>query len=69
MARSKDGFFLSQRKYVLDLLAESGMIDCCPVDIPIEQNLKLSLGTGGDTKVDKGQYQRLVGKLIYLAHT
>ena len=54
---------------MLDLLAESGMLDCCPVDTTVEQNLKLSLGADGDTKVDKRQYQRLVGKLIYLAYT
>ena len=36
VARSKHGIFLSQRKHVLDLLAETGMLDCKPVDTPIE---------------------------------
>ena len=38
VARSKHGIFLSQRKYVLDLLTETSMLDCKPVDTPIEQN-------------------------------
>ncbi|VVA27208.1 PREDICTED: Retrovirus-related Pol poly from transposon, partial [Prunus dulcis] len=34
VARSKHDIFLSQRKYVLDLLAETGMLDCKPIDTP-----------------------------------
>jgi hypothetical protein len=36
--RSKLGIFLSQRKYVLALLAETGMLDCKPMDTPIVQS-------------------------------
>jgi Reverse transcriptase (RNA-dependent DNA polymerase) len=41
VARTKEGISLSQRKYVLDLLVETGMLDCKPVDTPVVQNLKL----------------------------
>ena len=34
----------------------------------MDPNTKLGVRTDG-TAVDKGRYQRLVGKLIYLAHT
>jgi hypothetical protein len=68
VARSKHGIFISQRKYTLDLLSETGMLGCKPVDNPMEQNHKLfQCSSAGCT--DKGRYQRLVGKLIYLSHT
>ncbi|CAL8144209.1 unnamed protein product [Prunus armeniaca] len=68
VARSKHGIFLSQRKYVLDLLAETGMLDCKPIDTPSEQNHKLGLYPD-QVPTNNERYQRLVGKLIYLAHT
>ncbi|XP_043705357.1 secreted RxLR effector protein 161-like [Telopea speciosissima] len=43
------------------------MLGCRPADTPVEANVCLSSQTG--EPVDKGQYQRLVGKLIYLSHT
>ena len=68
VAQSKNGIVVSQRKYILDLLAETGMSGCKPSDTPIEIGAKL-----GDVKdgvpVETGRYQRLVGKLIYLSHT
>jgi hypothetical protein len=44
------------------------MLGCKATDNPIEVNVKL----GEDSEsplVDKGRYQRLVGRLIYLSHT
>lgn len=67
VAQSKSGIFISQRKYVLDLLAESGMLGCKPANSPIEANHHLCGGVG--EPADRGRYQRLVGRLIYLAHT
>ena len=66
VTRSKHGIFLSQRKYVLDLLAETGMLGCKPMDTPIEQNHK-NFHCVDATSADRGRYQRLVGKLIYLS--
>ncbi|KAM1001126.1 hypothetical protein FF1_007666 [Malus domestica] len=68
VARSQQGIFLSQRKYVLDILIETGMLACKPADTPIELNHKL--GEYPDQiPTNKERYQRIVGKLIYLAHT
>ncbi|KAJ4721114.1 Retrovirus-related Pol polyprotein from transposon TNT 1-94 [Melia azedarach] len=67
VARSRKGIFLSQRKYVTDLLKETGMLGCKAVGTPIEVNHKLETLKGG--LVNKEKYQRLVGKLIYLSHT
>lgn len=68
VARSKHGIFLSQRKYVLDLLTETRMLDCKPADTPIEQNHKFGMYPN-QAPTDKERYQRLVGRLIYLSHT
>lgn len=68
VSRSNAGIFLSQRKYALDLLEETGMSACQPVDTPVEEGLKLCVETD-QVPVDKGRYQRLVGRLMYLAHT
>jgi hypothetical protein len=58
---------LSQRKYALDLLSETRILGCIVVSTSIEQNHKLYADVGDP--VDKEQYQRLVGRLIYLWHT
>ncbi|KAL0557194.1 hypothetical protein IC582_005712 [Cucumis melo] len=68
VARSKEGISVSQRKYTLDLLTETGMLGCRPADTPIEFNCKLG-NSDDQVPVDKEQYQRIVGKLIYLSHT
>lgn len=66
--RSQYGIFICQKKYVLDLLAETGMIDCKPVETPMIINQKLYMEHGAKL-ADKDRYQRMVGKLIYLSHT
>lgn len=56
VAYGAQGIYLSQRKYVLDLLNETGMLGCKPAATPIEQNHR-TLADSGDP-VDKYQYQR-----------
>ena len=68
VARSKNGIILSQRQNVLDLLEETGMLGCKAVDTLMDPNQKLNDDLSGEP-VDKGRYQRMVGKLIYLSHT
>ncbi|XP_047966014.1 uncharacterized mitochondrial protein AtMg00810-like [Salvia hispanica] len=66
--RSEGGIFLRQKKYILDILAETGLLDCKPVDTPILVNHGLQILEGAEP-ANQGKYQRLVGKLIYLSHT
>ncbi|RVX13196.1 Retrovirus-related Pol polyprotein from transposon RE1 [Vitis vinifera] len=68
VSRSSEGIFLSQRKYALNLLQETGISGCQPVNTPIEEGLKLCVEPN-QISTDKGRYQRLVGRLMYLAHT
>ncbi|RVX11618.1 Retrovirus-related Pol polyprotein from transposon RE1 [Vitis vinifera] len=44
------------------------MSECQPIDTPIEEGLKLCVEPN-HVSTDKGRYQRLVGRLMYLAHT
>ncbi|RVW54721.1 Retrovirus-related Pol polyprotein from transposon RE1 [Vitis vinifera] len=68
IAQSSSGVVLSQRKYVLDILEETGMLDCKPVDTPMDPNVKLILGQG-EPLGDPGRYRLLVSKLNYLTIT
>ncbi|CAL2270442.1 unnamed protein product [Prunus armeniaca] len=51
----------------MDLLTGTGMLGCKPADTPIEMNHKLCEDMDQEP-TNKEQYQRLVGRLIYLAH-
>ncbi|RVW98813.1 Retrovirus-related Pol polyprotein from transposon TNT 1-94 [Vitis vinifera] len=59
IAQSSSGVVLFQRKYALDILEETGMLDCKPVDTPMDPNVKLVPGQG-EPLGDPGRYRRLV---------
>jgi len=59
---------MSQRKYVMDILDDTGLTGTNPEKFPIEQNLKLTF-TDGDLLRDPTKYHKLVGRLIYLTIT
>ena len=56
-----------QHKYVLDLLNETVMMQCRAAATPIVTNYRITVESG--ELVDKENYQKLVGKLLYLCHT
>ena len=65
--RSKHGIILSQRKYVLDLLSETGKLEAKPCSSLMAQSLHLTIE--GKLFGDLERYRRLVGKLNYLTVT
>ncbi|KAK3003550.1 hypothetical protein RJ639_019485 [Escallonia herrerae] len=74
VTRSKKGIFLSQRKYVLDLLAETRKAGAKPCNTPMNPSVHLTKDDGdrlddGDRFDDPDKYRRLVGKLNYLTVT
>jgi transposase InsO family protein len=68
VAQSSSGIAINQRKYALDILTETGMLDCRPIDTPMDPNVKLLPGQGELLK-DPRRYRRLVGRLNYLTVT
>ncbi|XP_019161438.1 PREDICTED: uncharacterized protein LOC109158074 [Ipomoea nil] len=65
--RSKKGILLSQRKYILDLLTETGKLGAKPCNTPMIPNSQLT--SEGELFDDPERYRRLVGKLNYLTVT
>ncbi|XP_024017443.1 uncharacterized protein LOC112090417 [Morus notabilis] len=68
VARSSEGFLISQQKYVTDLLRKTGKLAFQPASTPIDINKKLEEASESPA-ADREMYQRLVEKLIYLTHT
>ncbi|XP_070044865.1 uncharacterized mitochondrial protein AtMg00810-like [Nicotiana tomentosiformis] len=77
-ARSAEGILMSQRKYALEMISEVGLGGSKPKETPMEQNLKLTsvnfdacvtTNTTDEILEDRGRFQKLVGKLLYLTIT
>nr|XP_016449977.1 PREDICTED: uncharacterized mitochondrial protein AtMg00810-like [Nicotiana tabacum] len=79
-SRSQEGIVMCQRKYALELVSELGLASAKPTATPLEFNHKLTSiefdkqipdvrSTVDKELEDKGGYQRLVGRLLYLTMT
>ncbi|KAG7553171.1 Reverse transcriptase RNA-dependent DNA polymerase [Arabidopsis thaliana x Arabidopsis arenosa] len=68
IARNTEGIYLTQRKYTLDIISETGLMGAKPVNFPLDQNHKLAVSKS-ELLQDPERYRRLVGRLIYLAVT
>jgi len=70
VARNSQGLHICQRKYVLDLLHDTGMINSAPMPTPMVHSSRLSSSAGTQlTNIETSTYRRLIGKLIYLTNT
>ena len=65
--RSKQGILLSQRKYVLSLLSETGKLGVKPCSTLMAPNVQFT--KEGELFENFERYRRLVGKLNYLTVT
>lgn len=61
--RTQLGIYLTQKKYVTDLLQETGIIHAKAVESPLESGLKF-MPDEGEMFEDASRYRRLVGKLM-----
>ncbi|XP_019103892.1 uncharacterized mitochondrial protein AtMg00810-like [Beta vulgaris subsp. vulgaris] len=66
--RTDQGIFLSQKKYIRDLLDQYDMNGCKTLKLPMDTHVKL-LSTADTLLPHPEIYQRLIGKLIYLTLT
>ena len=60
IARSPQGICLSQRKYTLSILEDTGFLDCQPATLPVEPNVHLN-AAGGELLSDSSVYCKLIG--------
>ncbi|CAM8951630.1 unnamed protein product [Rhodiola kirilowii] len=68
VARSTEGIFINQRKYVIDILEDHNFTDSKPVQTPLEGKHGLSISTSSPIP-DPTIYKKLIGRLIYLTIT
>ena len=63
-----DGFFISQSKYVMDLLTHFKMVDCKLCATKFQYGVKLTKTCQTPT-IDATLYRQIVGIPIYLTHS
>lgn len=63
--QAQEGTFISQTKYVKDILKKFGMEDAKPIKTPMPTNGHLDLDDNGKC-VDQKVYRSMIGSLLYL---
>ena len=66
--QAEDEIFLSERRYVEDLLTKSDFFNCKPATTPINVDEKMQPKNGAKMD-DARSFKSMVGGLIFLTHT
>ena len=61
----QEGTFISQTKYIQDILKKFGMNNVKPIKTPMGTNGHIDLDTGGKS-IDQKVYRSMIGSLLYL---
>ena len=68
--QSPDRIFLDQGKYAVEILKRFDMLECKPMNTPMEMKLKLKLLVDTSSKlIDATLYRQIIGLLMYLTNT
>ncbi|KAK9087507.1 hypothetical protein Syun_029901 [Stephania yunnanensis] len=68
LVRSSSGLYVHQRKYVLDLLNDAGLLMAKPAATPLPRDCKF-IDPDSPLLIEVDRYRRLVGRLLYLRFT
>jgi len=68
MVRTVQGLFVTQNKYVMDLIQEFDLVHSRPVKLHVDTKVKLTANSS-TIMPQPNKYRRLVGKLLYLTLT
>jgi hypothetical protein len=66
--RSPERIFLNQGKYTVEILKRFDMLECKPMNTPMEAKLKLLVNTSLGL-IDATLYRQIIGSLMYLTNT
>ena len=68
VSQTRARLFISQAKYLKDMLKRYGMEDCAPMSTPMTTSCKLSKNDDSPL-VDETHYRSIIGALLYLTAT
>ncbi|CAA7054923.1 unnamed protein product [Microthlaspi erraticum] len=68
ISRTEQGISICQRKYALDILTPTGLLDCKPASVPMDPTLRLRKDTGTPL-ASSNPFRELIGRLLYLTIT
>ena len=68
VSKTTNGFYLSQEKYIVDLLTKHNMANCSPVRTPMSTGHQLRKGSGS-TISNASQYRSIIGASQYVTLT